>query len=70
MRHEHEKVIKNTSKIILKSKCRLTTPDVTIQSREIIFQTEVETYLPEANVTLLRDQKLLIIKRQTVYYNT
>jgi len=44
---QHEKIIKNTGKIILKSKCRLTIPDVTIQSREIIFQTETETYLPE-----------------------
>jgi len=57
-RHEHEKIIKNTGKIILKGK-RLTTPDVTIQSREIIFQTEAETYLPEANMTLLRNQKPL-----------
>jgi len=56
-RHEHEKIIKNTGKIILKSKCRLTTPDVTIQSREIILQTETETYLPKANMTLLHDQK-------------
>jgi len=56
-RYQYEKIIKNTGKIILKGKCRLTTPDVTIQSREIIFQTETETYLPEANMTLLRDQE-------------
>jgi len=43
-RYKHEKIIKNTGKIILKGKCRLTTPDVTIQSREMIFQTETETY--------------------------
>jgi len=35
------------------------TPDMTIQFREVIFQTEREIYLPEANTTLLRDQKLL-----------
>jgi len=58
-RHKHEKIRKNTGKIILKDKCRLTTPDVTIQSREIIFQTETKTYLSEANMTLLRDQKPL-----------
>jgi len=29
-RHKHEKIIKNTGKIILKGKCRLTTSDVTI----------------------------------------
>jgi len=58
-RHEHEKIIKNTGKIILKGKCKLTTPDVTIQSKETIFQTETEMYLPETNMTLLRDQKLL-----------
>jgi len=58
-RYKHEKIIKNTGKIILKGKCRLTTPDVTIQSRGMIFQTETETYLPEANMTLLRDQEPL-----------
>jgi len=58
-RHKHGEIIKNTGKIILKGKCKLTTPDMTVQSREVILQTETETYLPEANMTLLRDQKPL-----------
>jgi len=58
-RHEQGGIIKNTGKIILKGKCKLTTSDMTIQSTEVIFQTETETYLPEANITLLRDQKPL-----------
>jgi len=32
---------------------------MTIQSREVILQTETETYLSKANMTLLRDQKPL-----------
>jgi len=58
-RHEHKEIIRNTGKLILKGKCRLTTPHMTIQSTEVIFQTETETYLPEVNMTLLRDQKPL-----------
>jgi len=56
---EQGKIIKNTDKIILKGKCRLTTSDKTIQSREVILQAETETYLLEENMTLLRDQKPL-----------
>jgi len=59
-RHEQGEIIKNrTGKITLKGKCRLTTPDMTIQSREVILQTETKTYLPEANMTLPRNHKPL-----------
>jgi len=44
-RHEQRITIKNTGKIELKDKCKLTTWDMTIQSKEIIFETE--TYLPD-----------------------
>jgi len=32
---------------------------MTIQSKEIIFETDMETYLSELNIILLRDQKTM-----------
>jgi len=51
--------IRNTGRLALKDKSKLTTRDMTIQSKEIIFETNIETYLPELNITLLRDQKTM-----------
>jgi len=36
-RHEQRMTIKNTGKIELKGKCKLTTRDMTIQSKEAVF---------------------------------
>jgi len=38
---------------------------MTIQSKEIIFETNMETYLPELN-TLLRDQKTMSNNNDTL----
>jgi len=46
--------IRNTGKLALKDKCKLTTRDITIKRNNI---RDMETYLPESNRTLLRDQK-------------
>jgi len=39
---------------------------MTIQSKEVIFETDIETYLPELNITLLRDQKTIIQDNDTL----
>jgi len=69
-RHEQRMTIKNTSKIELKDKCKLTTRNMTIQSKEVtikvIFETDMETYLPELNITLLRDQKTMSSDNNTL----
>jgi len=57
-RHE-QRIIRNTGRLEFKDKCKLTTQDMTIQSKKIIFETDMETYLPELNITLLRDQKTM-----------
>jgi len=58
-RQEHRITIRNTGRITLKDKCKLTTRDMTIQTEEITFETDIETYLPELNVTFVRDQKTI-----------
>jgi len=58
-RHERKITIKNTGRIALKDRCKLTTRDMTIQTKEIMFETDIETYLPELNITLLRNQKII-----------
>jgi len=37
-----------------------------VQSKEIIFETNIETYLPELNITLLRDQKIITSDNNTL----
>jgi len=39
---------------------------MTIQSQKIIFETDIETYLPELNITLLRDQKTITNNIETL----
>jgi len=39
---------------------------MTIQTKEIIFETDIETYLPELNITLLRDQKIITQDNNTL----
>lgn len=56
-RHEQKRIIKNTGKITLKGKCKLTTTDMTLQSIKTVYETSVETYLPEINITLLQIYK-------------
>ncbi|KAL6416562.1 hypothetical protein ACFW04_013354 [Cataglyphis niger] len=51
------KIIKNTGKILLRGKCKLKMPDMTIQSTKIAYKIKIETYLPELNITLLQDEK-------------
>jgi len=66
-RHEQKITIRNTGRIALKDKCKLTTRDMTIQSQKIIFETDIETYLPELNITLLRDQKTITNNNETLH---
>jgi len=65
-RHEQKITIRNTGRIALKDKCKLTTRDMTIQSKEVIFETDIETYLPELNITLLRDQNTITQDNDTL----
>jgi len=65
-RHEQKLTVRNTGKISLKNKCKLTTRDMIVQSKEIIFETNIETYLPELNITLLRDQKIITNDNNTL----
>ncbi|KAL6417455.1 hypothetical protein ACFW04_012724 [Cataglyphis niger] len=51
------KIIKNTGKILLRGKCKLKMPDMTIQSTKIAYKIKIETYLPKLNITLLQDEK-------------
>ncbi|KAL6417482.1 hypothetical protein ACFW04_012710 [Cataglyphis niger] len=51
------KIIKNTGKILLRGKCKLKMPDMTIQSTKTAYKIKIETYLPELNITLLQDEK-------------
>jgi len=37
-----------------------------IQSKEVIFETDIETYLPELNITLLREQKTITQDNNTL----
>lgn len=53
--HEYRETIKNTGRVTLKGKCKLTTSDMTIQVKNTVYETDTETYLPEMNITLLRD---------------
>jgi len=39
---------------------------MTIQSQKIIFETDIETYLPELNIILLRDQKTITNNNETL----
>jgi len=39
---------------------------MTIQSKKIIFETDIETYLPELNITFLRDQKTITNDNDTL----
>lgn len=43
----HRKIIKNTGKIAIRGNCKLTTSDMTIQTKETVYETDIETYLPE-----------------------
>ena len=58
-KRESKETIKNTGKIVIRDKCKLTTPDFTIQTNEITFETEIHTYLPEMNMTLLKNDNPL-----------
>jgi hypothetical protein len=51
--NEHSKIIKNTGKITLFGKCKLTTKDMTVESKETIYETDIETYLPQINMSRL-----------------
>lgn len=65
-RREHRQIIRNTGKIILRGKCKLTIADMTLQSTETNYETDIETYLPEVNVTLLRDHDTLTQDNDTL----
>lgn len=55
---EYRKTIRHTGRIALKGKCKLTTEDMTIQAKGTVYETDTEMYLPEINITLLRDLDL------------
>ena len=49
---EKEEIIKNTGKITLKGECKLTTADMTIQTKKTIYRVDTETFLPGINITV------------------
>lgn len=49
------KIIKNTGKITLNGNCKLTTTDTTIETEEKTYESSLETFLPEINITIPRD---------------
>lgn len=65
-RQEYKTVIKNTGKITLKGKCKLITPDMTIQTKQTIYETDIETYLPEYNLTLVRERNTITHDNDTI----
>src|SRR5436190_9441530 len=53
--NEQKLIIKNTGKISLKGNCKLTTADMTIQSKGSVYETDIDSFLPEVNMTLLHE---------------
>lgn len=51
-RFEDRITIQNTGKITLGKNCKLITADTTIQTRETIYETDIETYLPAVSMLL------------------
>lgn len=63
---EDRKVIKNTGKITLTGECKLITTDMTIETKETIYKTNIQTYLPEVNLTFSRDNNMTIQNQDTL----
>lgn len=49
---EYKRILKNTGRITLRDNCKLTSTDITIQTKTITYETETETFLPEYNITI------------------
>lgn len=65
--NEIRKVIKGTGQITLQNKCKLITTEMTIQPKEVIQGNKIETYLPEINITFIRDNTdILDTKQQNI----
>jgi len=54
--YREEKIsIRGTGKMTLQDNCKIITHDMTIENKETIQGENIETYLPETNIPLLRD---------------
>ncbi|XP_071629501.1 uncharacterized protein [Temnothorax longispinosus] len=63
--HEEKQIINNTGKITLEKECKLMTTDMTVQAEETIYQTDIETYLPEVNISLTYDHETITLRNET-----
>lgn len=63
--NEIRKIVKKTGQIRIGNKCKIKTTEITIQPKEAIQNDDsIETYLPEANLTLLRDDTNTLDEKQ------
>ena len=51
--NENNEIIKRTGKVTLFGKCKMTTKDMTVESKQTIYETDIETYLPQINMSRL-----------------
>ncbi|KYM96677.1 hypothetical protein ALC62_12661 [Cyphomyrmex costatus] len=56
---ESKEILENTGKITLQNNCKLITSDVVIRSRLLERTKIIESYLPNVNITLLRNAQVL-----------
>jgi len=49
---EYKKIIRKTGRITLHDNCKMVTTDMTIQTKTITYTTNIETFLPEFNITI------------------
>ena len=50
--NENNEIIKRTGKVTLFGKCKMT-KDMTVESKQTIYETDIETYLPQVNMSRL-----------------
>ncbi|XP_036141584.1 uncharacterized protein LOC118645157 [Monomorium pharaonis] len=56
-----KEVIEKTGKITLKNNCKLMTEDTIIKSPKLSHSTEIETFLPQYNISILKNETKLSI---------
>ena len=57
--------IENTGKISLKNNCELKTNEITLRTEKIVYETKLESFLPEYNISLAKDERKTDSPQQT-----